>query len=79
VKRTFSREYELPIVKEILWGEQPVLRIRRDKNVGQYAVRRWKREYEESGMRSGKTRPRTANGRELLSHAEGGMVVSPGV
>jgi len=49
VKRTFSREYKLSIVKEMLRGEQTVAQISRDNNVGQNVVRRWKREYEEQG------------------------------
>jgi len=49
VKRTFSREYKLSIVKEMLRGEQTVAQICRDNNVGQNVVRRWKREYEEQG------------------------------
>jgi len=49
VKRTFSREFKLSIVKEMQRGEQTVAQICRDNNVGQNVVRRWKREYEEQG------------------------------
>lgn len=49
MKRTFSREFKLSIVKEMLLGEQTVAQICRDNNVGQNVVRRWKREYEEQG------------------------------
>jgi transposase-like protein len=57
VKRTFSREYKLSIVKEMLRGEQTVAQICRDNNVGQNVVRRWKREYDEQGETAWQSSP----------------------
>jgi transposase-like protein len=49
VKRSYSRDYKLRIVKQILTGQMSIAQICRENNLGENVVRRWKHEYEEQG------------------------------
>lgn len=49
VKRNFSREFKLQVVRQLVRGEKRLAQICREYGLCQTLVRRWREQYEEAG------------------------------
>ena len=47
--RTFSREFKLPVVRQLVSGEQRPAQICREHNLADSVVSRWRKEYDQRG------------------------------
>lgn len=59
MKRSYSRDFKLRVVKQILLGEKSIAQICRENNIGDNVIRRWKQEYEELGESAWQNSPAT--------------------
>ena len=48
-RRTFSREFKLQIVHQLLTGERRLAQLCREHNLSETLVRHWKEQYEQDG------------------------------
>jgi transposase len=49
VKRTFSREFKLQVVRQLARGEKRIAQVCREHGLCQTLVRRWREQYETAG------------------------------
>jgi transposase len=48
-KRTFTREFKLQIVRQLVTGEKRISQVCREHNLCQTLVRNWRQQYEKEG------------------------------
>lgn|SRR5438552_12186670 len=49
IRRTYTREFKLTIVRQLLSGEKRMAQICREHNLAEVVVRRWRDQYESQG------------------------------
>jgi transposase len=48
-KRSFSREFKLHVVRQLVSGEKRFAQLCREHNLGQTLLRRWREQYDQRG------------------------------
>jgi transposase-like protein len=49
VKRSFSREFKLQVVRQLISGEKGFTQLCREHGLGQTLLRRWREQYQDHG------------------------------